>query len=480
LCAHGRLRIDLLCAHEEAAWRKADRPAQRRMLVELSASTLIQSDDERCCDLQRRSYRFAIDTGDVELAERSLADLERRSLASGKPQLRALSLLLHAQAALYHGDFAAAADRASQARELFEAAGDVDHEVECLTTLIDGTTFGGPNPQAAEAFERARQLAAAQGNALLLVGVLRGGILAAWMRNDAEAMKLLGCELTEAAQSIGDRLSEANAQLGLGIAARLRFKISDARSYLERALQMFEVLGDPVGIAGTLLERAGLESNAGCCDAAERFAERAAALCRASGYTRGTVAYVITMAKINNDRGRFDAARGFAMRALATPSCRQPNRFRTWALAELAAAELEAGDTAQALNHVAEGLRLVSRLGSRSDALADALADAALAHLAAGEIAAAQQHADELVALIDRDPQADTRSPVHLWAAARVCAASGATERARLLQARSADAFRQRLESLPDEPTRSAFFKAWFNRELRGLFQPADKSGRYS
>jgi hypothetical protein len=459
------LRMGLLFAHEEAARRCADLAAQRRALGELRSSSIVANDDEAACDVERRSYYFARAIGDDALSARSLAELERRAKGSQNIGLHAAALAAAGHSALHHADLSGAAAYLERSRALFEQTGDVNGQIECLALLAECISMSEQGPSV-KVFDRARNLAELQGDALLLSRVSRAAAVVAWMRDGSSALETVAEPWRELAESIGDRSSEAWATFCLGIAARLRFEVAAARRYQQSAWQTFEALGDPTGLSAVQLELAELETYIGRPFEAQRLAELAIENCRRSHYQRGYVAHAIVVAAIANSMRDFAAACKSAEDALAMNACKRQTRYRWLALNELAQAELGLGRTAAAVVHAEENLAQMRQFGPRPDVIADALCGAARAHAASGDSANAKSEADELLRLVTATASEQPRGQLHLWLTGQVYLSIGHRSEARHAALAAFQHYERLLGSLDERDSREAFASLWFNRQI--------------
>jgi hypothetical protein len=465
LVSNGGLRVRLLFAHEEAARRCADLAVQQRDLSELRSSSIVQDDDVAACELERRCYYFARSIGDDDFAARSLAALERLAQRSGQIGLRATALSVAGDSALYNADLARAGEHLERSRALFEELGNVNGQIECLTLLAECDSMSELR-QSAGIFNRARALTDAHGDPLLLSRVSRAAAAVAWMRDGAAALEAVAVPWKELAEATGDRSSQAWATFCLGIAARLRFDVAPARLHQRSAWQTFESLGDPTGLSAVQLELAELETYVGRLTEAQCLADLAAENCARARYQRGLVAHAIVVAAIANCRCDFAAARASAERALATDVCKQPTRYRWYALNELAQAERGLGSIGGAVAHAEENLAQTRRFVPRPDVIADALCTAARAHCSSCDASIAKSEADELVALVLANPREQPRAQFHLWSAAEVYRSIGSQKAFQCAAAAALEHYERLLASLPDDDSREAFTKLWFNREI--------------
>jgi tetratricopeptide (TPR) repeat protein len=168
-----------------------------------------------------------------------------------------------------------------------------------------------------------------------------------------------------AAKHAGDRPSEADVLLDLGIMHRYLGSYQAAESRLTEALAVYEELDDRSGKARTLSQITTLYHMRDEFRSALDYASRALELFRETDDQHGTVAMLSEISNVRRLLGDHSAARHTALAAL--PICREINDrvLESSALRTLGAAEWRCGRLEVAEATLADALRVAREIGYR-------------------------------------------------------------------------------------------------------------------
>jgi len=134
-------------------------------------------------------------------------------------------------------------------------------------------------------------------------------------RSDAAAAR--GREALEVAEAAADRHAEAQAHNMLGMLARSRGELPQAREELAHSLALADELRDAPAQAAALNNLALVERDAGELDSARRLTERALGLCAAYGDRHREAALENNLADLHHAAGHADEAMDHLKRAVA-------------------------------------------------------------------------------------------------------------------------------------------------------------------
>jgi tetratricopeptide (TPR) repeat protein len=128
---------------------------------------------------------------------------------------------------------------------------------------------------------------------------------------------VLAHQAMENAEAIGDRLTVAHACTLLGVAGSAA-GAPDVRGYYERALALYEAVGDRLG-AEAVLNNLGDEAYySGDLDAAVELYRKSESVARVAGATVSAAVSANNVGEILSDQGRLDEAEAAFVAALAT------------------------------------------------------------------------------------------------------------------------------------------------------------------
>jgi tetratricopeptide (TPR) repeat protein len=300
---------------------------------------------------------------------------------------------------------------------------------------------------AAEAlFDEAAHAAARAADPVLEQLALSSGFTVAYQRRDIQRCHVLSASCLELAIKLGDRLAEAQAHGRLGVTLDAEGTgYAQARQHYADAGRIYAESGYLAGSAGQLLNQALLEMRLGFFERARSFTERAVELFERASDGRGRVGGLSNLVFMRAYTRQVAGAREAAELALTLARQFGFGLIEASVLENLAFAEAVAGDFARAIELTEESFQL----RSTSESLvwsSTTLANLALWHAALGNLPAARDAVQRLLANDDSIMRA-TDWPTHCyWAAAQIFRATGdsaeaarALKRARTLMRTAAD-----------------------------------------
>jgi DNA-binding SARP family transcriptional activator/tetratricopeptide (TPR) repeat protein len=170
----------------------------------------------------------------------------------------------------------------------------------------------------------------------------------------------------QAAKRAGDRLGEAHAMLGLGLAHLRLARYAAADDHLRRAAVAFRRLGDTVGEARVVINLGILQGRLGRLDRAGEHQERALALFRRIGDHAGVGKTLNNLGSVDLRRGRGRVALGRHMAALAVWRRAEDPIGVAQALKGLGNVELGLGRYERAARYYRQALDLCRQAGNRT------------------------------------------------------------------------------------------------------------------
>lgn len=278
-----------------------------------------------------------------------------------------------------------------QAATLMRSLGDRLGEAEALNLQGLRLDWAGGTEKAMAMYEKVRALRASvgdlSGEAAALINMARArskdGNLAAAL--DFGAMSL------DRARQCGDSAGQAYALTHLGVVLGALDETAAAEQHLELSLALVRTTDDLAHESSVLVRLAQLKHQAGDGAAAEGLARQALALSLATGNADDRIDALVAIATALQAQGRhadaaamLDDAAGFALQ-----------RGRPWLEAKVLLVQAK---TSLALDQPDQALALLAQAHQRAEAAGAALLSAqvheglALAHEAAGDLAAALRH----------------------------------------------------------------------------------------
>jgi DNA-binding SARP family transcriptional activator/tetratricopeptide (TPR) repeat protein len=169
----------------------------------------------------------------------------------------------------------------------------------------------------------------------------------------------------QAARSSSDLPGQAHTLRALGAIAWRRFRLNDARGYLEESRRLFREIGDSHGEARTLNSLGLVFTACRRYDDASAQLERSLELFRSRGDRRGEGNVANNLGDLRRLQGRHDEALTYLRHDLSI--CRELDDRRGTAitLCNLGEMERDRGRAAEALDYHAESLRICRELGDR-------------------------------------------------------------------------------------------------------------------
>jgi DNA-binding SARP family transcriptional activator/tetratricopeptide (TPR) repeat protein len=449
-----RLRLQLLALHEEIAARAGDRAAQARALDGAERLSEELADAGARADTLRRRAALAHACGELADEAVLLERLEAYADHAGNARLRAMAARARARNAIAAGRYAEAERAAAHALARYRELGDSEGEVESLCTLAE-TAVNLGTEAAQEYLAEAQRRAAESGRAPLLARVLMASGTAAIMRRDFAAALRDSEAALERYREIGDREGEAETRSRAGTARGMLQQPDEARLEFARSAEIYRAIGNRLKAAYVLFNQTAVEIQLGLLDDASARLTEALAIFVEHEDVRGVAGCRTNQSVIALERGEAEEAKRLAEAALVGARSIGNVAIETAILANLGNAERELGQFEPALAHMREAIALRHRFGG--SATFEELGDLALTDLAAGNVAAARETANEIMARATSSSENTVWPHYCLWAAARVYRADGDAAAARdALNRAQTFVARQRI-AMTDPKSREAF-----------------------
>jgi CHAT domain-containing protein/tetratricopeptide (TPR) repeat protein len=220
--------------------------------------------------------------------------------------------------------------------------------------------------KALDAYERSSQLFVAIGDREDAARVLFAAAdLASATGDTARSVEIYGRVLTLAA-SAGARRLEGKAHAGIGVGLRKLGSAQEAREHQERALEIFQALGDQRGVGAALANLGAVEwDEFGDASEALRRFEQALDISHATGDVRLERAALHNMASIHDWSGEKTEAVELYQRALALERASGDRLSTVLTLNEMGLLYTQWGDYPRAMDLHTEALGLVRQIGNR-------------------------------------------------------------------------------------------------------------------
>ena len=419
------LLIEALFVREEANARLGHREARAADLDRLDQ--LVETAELRCRILSRQI--LLLHSSEERSAERQAIDaLRERALASGDRSWQGRAECADARFLLATAQYAAAKVAARNALAHFEAAGGVRDRIDALLALNSAHEATGERAEADRLLEQARSIASSAGERPAVAETLMHVVTTASERWQMDRAASVAEAALEEYRAIGDRLGEASALARSVHPALCLLRWAPARTANLAAAQIFEMVGDQLGLALVLWNMGVLYFRGGDLTRARTFMVDAREHYERVGHRYGRAACFLNEGLLAVWQGRARDAKSLAQAALDGALEIDRAQLRALALANLGHAERELGELDAALSHMHEGLALERELG-RPPLLGN-VADAALAYVMHGELGVAVPLAEHI---LNSDRALSSRSmfpPYPPWIAACVFHWDGNEERA--------------------------------------------------
>jgi tetratricopeptide (TPR) repeat protein len=299
----------------------------------------------------------------------------------------------------------------------------------------------------------------------------RASFMLAYHAGDMERCVALAERLLAIGVEIGDRYSEAAAQLRIGIAwLAARREIARTREKFATAIAIYEELGYQAGIASVLHNRSMLENEIGNFAGAIADTERALEMFRALGDNRAIATALGNLGQMRAVAGDVAQACEDAKAARELAHASAYHIQEACAIENLAAAVAASGDLGEAIRLGNEALAH-HRNAETANWSGRLLADLAVWYMLSGDLESARARVDEMLA--QRVPMATESSQRFYWATARVLRACGEEAMAKRELTRARELVAELTVELSDEERERFEAVAW-NREIIAAFDRDD------
>ncbi|MBN2005828.1 MAG: AAA family ATPase [Anaerolineae bacterium] len=466
-----RLRWALLMLRESIHHRRGERERQRNDLAQLDQLAGLLADDALTCQLLLRRLGLQQVLGEREQETALIAEIKALVKRSGNAHFRVEILRAEATHAIHLGQYGTAQQLLEETLEQARTLGDRPVQVKCYCLLADIATHQGQFDAVAPFLERARALAEAQANHVLMARAMQSAAQAAFVQQAFETSQRFGAQALELCQQIGYRDGEAAAHKLLGAILGRLFAVSEARDHYRQAGELYAALGKKQGQAAVLLNMGILNVRLG------RYAEGAEAFCQARPLfealrdRRGLMLCEVNLSATLLFQGDYAAAQTVAQRSVTLARDLKSAHVEATALLNLGEAERGLDHWDDAVAYMEEGVALRRALGSQPADLGHDLCELTITYLRRGDLAAAQRTAGELLALFKADEAAMIEPQYILWAIAQTHRATGNTTEANELLQAAYERLQHKAQAIPDNTSREAFLRQSFNDEITTAYQ---------
>ena len=413
--------VEALLIREEANALLGNRSAQAHDLERLQQSGL---DAAVRCQVLCRVVLLLRANDDREAERRAVGALRRQAAASKNPRWTGVALSEDAQYRLSIGKYGEAKALAFKALALLEDAGTARDRLEALSTVIEADITLGELAEAERLLATVDELATATGDRAALCDALMRAVSAATLKQEFERAARRAQEALEHYRVIGDRVGEARALSSVAMACVRLSRWEEARAANLAAATICEAIGDRRGLARAEMNVGMLHARCGDLHTARRHLVAAREHHRVLGDRRAHTASLLNESFVAIWQGLPHEAKRLASEAVTAAREMDHAAYVATALANLGAAERDLGELEAAIAHMSEGLAAQLALNRMADAVSD-LADAALAHALRGDLAAARDFSERIMAVEPSWTDAAIFPPYPLWIVACVLHWSG-------------------------------------------------------
>lgn len=467
-----RLRFDLLLQNESSASLLGQRDEQERMLDELRDLATRLGDVRSSCEVTQRSIRLARARSDRNLEEKLIDELTQITQSRGDVRWEAVALQERATHLRTRSQYAQAVTEASKALNAFRSVSDGDGEVETLCLLAEIAYMQSSSAEMQHYIERARSVADAHQKKGPIARATLAAAGAAIMRREFAPATALSQAALELYREMGDREGEGEALERLASASAMLGRLDEARTTRSRAAQIFADLGKRSSLGHLLFNGSATEMQLGLLDDAVRSLDAACEIFEALDDERGRAACASNLSMVRLLQGNAEEAKAAALRSLEAARAIETAAIEAAALSNLGNAERELREFDAALEHMYEAILLRERLGR--PATFEELADFALTQLESGDVGAAHDTAQAMLAQTETSDENTVWPHYCFWIAARIFRAAGDGERAAPLLAHAYQTMQTQERAIAEQPSRTAFAALEMNRLIRAAAEQND------
>ena len=414
------LLVDLLLLRENIYHRRGERDHQRADLNRLEQLIETLDDAKITCEIRLRYVAYHSLIGERQVEARKIQQLKKLATCLGDSFWLAQTCAVEGRYHTLVSEYPQARASLEQALGLYQSIGDIAGQVACGCALANIAVAQGYFTEAQKLLIQAESLAQEFANPSILVQTMRATSGTMFAQQDFDHAEKVGRQMLELCRKIGDRDGEADALARLAAVAARLFRISDAHQYYAEAEQIYNAIGKRQGQAAVMVNRCMLLiGRMGLYDQGLALIRRADRIFRSLSDLRGQTICAINEGFIALYLGDYAAANTASRRGLELS--RQINScvMEANALANLGAAEREAGKLDEAIVHMEAGLEIRRSLGQLAELGTD-LCDLTVTYCRKGNHIAAHRAADEMLALYAQAQEAMMHPQYILWAAAQV------------------------------------------------------------
>jgi DNA-binding SARP family transcriptional activator/tetratricopeptide (TPR) repeat protein len=411
----------------------------------------------RATILQR--IELAASAGTPAVRERAVRAL-RDSITDEDPHWNAALHLEEAKLALAQGRLDEALAAGEAALRYSRPADDDAATVSALCTLALIVSHRGPLTEAETVSNEALAVAARAGDPVLALLASTSGWTIAYQRRDIGRCCDLAASGLDLAVKLGDRPSEAQAHSRLGTAFAYLGNLTEARRHFTEAARIYAETGDPAGSGGQFMNRAILEMRYGHADRALTATRKAIELFEQADDFRGRIGALSNLtfqyAYLENPNQALRCgeealklSREFGFRVMEAST-----------LENLALAEGAAGNYARAIDYAEASFE--QRAASHSQVWSGhTLANVAIWHVKLGNLPAARDAIQRLLADDDAIHRGSDWPTYCYWAAAQIAHLDGRSPDAKRLLERARGLMQKTAADFEEEDRLSFLALPW-------------------
>jgi DNA-binding SARP family transcriptional activator/tetratricopeptide (TPR) repeat protein len=459
-------RFSLYVAIEPAALMCGDAVRQKDAIAMMLALAEELQDDAHRATALIRSSEFGFHTGDFERLRTAAEHLERLADATGNASWQAQAMRCRARGEIAVGRPAVAVQTMRSLQAIDGVRRSTSEEIDEVRILAHAQAAARDFESARATINEAQRRAGPNPPLATHIAIVRAqAMLAIEMAERAEAARLSPI-LLELCRKIGDVEGEGSAHL---VAAQIdgwTFDIASARAHLQSATSIFQRIGKLQSRTVIAINAGALENHVGRLDDAERFYAEALDYANRLGNAtyqsmcHANFAYAALL--------RCDGDRAFTEAQRALELARSVNHLRLIATAlthSACALRRRNADHGESLSLFLEALDMCERFGI-VDERRELIAEMIPTLLSCGHVEKAVLFAAELERTISADASAVVMPADALAKAAEAFSAHGDDAAATALRARARSLLHERLESLSDAETRTAYASLPFHQAL--------------
>ncbi|MBL9086936.1 MAG: CHAT domain-containing protein, partial [Planctomycetia bacterium] len=333
----------------------------RSLILEALAVAEAAHDEPSTVEARLELGAFALARGDPVAAGASFREADRAAEAAGYAPGRARALAYLGALHVSLGDYPKALASFQKAQQTLEAVGDRAGRANVLGAIGDVHRRLADFGKADDALAEARRLAQDVGDREVLGAIATHEANLLFSRGELERALAAHEAVRTAAAKAGARAEEASAWANVGAVRAELGDLEGATEALEAARGIVEELGDPA-LARVLVNLGDVRLRGPAPAGAVPLLERSRALCEEAKDRAGAVVATLTLAEARRRMGDAKAALALLDRAERDAERLRADDLLVRVLAATAAARLDLGEAALALETAKRAVPMMERL----------------------------------------------------------------------------------------------------------------------